>query len=84
MRNPSWGFSFGSDTNRAVQTQKITRALKFQINKKKKKKRNRDGTFCVANTQSLISWAVEPRSEKTGLRGFRPGPTQTRLYKHRI
>ena len=22
----------------------------------------------------------EPRSEKTGLRGFRPGPTQTRLY----
>ena len=25
----------------------------------------------------------EPRSEKTGLRGFRPGPTQTRLYNHR-
>ena len=25
----------------------------------------------------------EPRSEKTGLRGFRPGPTQTRLYSHR-
>ena len=24
----------------------------------------------------------EPRSEKTGLRGFRPGPTQTRLYSH--
>ena len=23
----------------------------------------------------------EPRSEKTGLRGFRPGPTQTGLYK---
>ena len=22
----------------------------------------------------------EPRSEKTGLRGFRPGPIQTRLY----
>ena len=25
----------------------------------------------------------EPRSEKTGLRGFRPGPTQTRSYNHR-
>ena len=25
----------------------------------------------------------EPRSEKTGLRGFRPGPTQTGLYSHR-
>ena len=25
---------------------------------------------------------LEPRSEKTGLRGFRPGPTQTKLYDH--
>ena len=25
----------------------------------------------------------EPPSEKTGLRGFRPGPTQTMLYSHR-
>ena len=25
----------------------------------------------------------EPRHEKTGLRGFRPGPTQTGLYSHR-
>ena len=25
----------------------------------------------------------EPRSENTGLRGFRPGPTQTGLYSHR-
>ena len=25
---------------------------------------------------------IEPRSEKTGLRGFRPGPTQTGLYSH--
>ena len=24
----------------------------------------------------------EPRFEKTGLWGFRPGPTQTRLYDH--
>ena len=27
--------------------------------------------------------SVEPRCEKTGLRGFRPGPTQTGLYSHR-
>ena len=26
----------------------------------------------------------EPRCEKTGLRGFQPGPTQIRLYCHRI
>ena len=39
---------------------------------------------------SLIETAVdkcmityEPRSEKTGLRGFRPGPTQTGLYSSR-
>ena len=25
----------------------------------------------------------EPRCEKTGLWGFRPGPTQTGLYRHR-
>ena len=27
--------------------------------------------------------AYEPRCEKTCLRGFRPGPTQTGLYSHR-
>ena len=27
--------------------------------------------------------SFEPRCEKTGLRGFRPGPTQTGLYSHR-
>ena len=27
---------------------------------------------------------IEPRSEKTGLRGFRPGPTQIGLCSHRI
>ena len=26
---------------------------------------------------------IEPRREKTGRRGFRPGPTQTGLYKLR-
>ena len=27
--------------------------------------------------------SIEPRSEKTGLRGFRPGPTQTGLCSYR-
>ena len=27
--------------------------------------------------------SYEPHCEKTGLRGFRPGPTQTGLYSHR-
>ena len=31
----------------------------------------------------LCSHIIEPRSEKTGLRGFRPGPTQTGLCSHR-
>ena len=28
--------------------------------------------------------SFQPRCEKTGLRGFRPDPTQTELYSHRI
>ena len=35
---------------------------------------------CVVGGSSVI---IEPRCEKTGLRGFRPGPTQTELYNHR-
>ena len=30
-----------------------------------------------------FSLQYEPRSEKTGLRGFRPGPTQTGLCSYR-
>ena len=30
-----------------------------------------------------VSDIYEPRCEKTGLRGFRTGPTQTGLYSHR-
>ena len=29
------------------------------------------------------SYIIKPRCEKTGLRGFRPGPTQTGLYSHK-
>ena len=35
--------------------------------------------FCME--PSLFTF--ERRCEKTGLRGFRPGPTQTGLYSHR-
>ena len=34
-------------------------------------------------TERAESLQFEPRCEKTGLRGFRPGPTQTGLYSHR-
>ena len=30
----------------------------------------------------VTSRTYEPHCEKTGLRGFRPGPTQTGLYNH--
>ena len=36
---------------------------------------------CIPVTTTII---FEPRYEKTGLRGFRPGPTQTGLCSHRI
>ena len=37
----------------------------------------------VPKRQLPVLSAFEPRREKTGLRGFRPGPTQTGLYKLR-
>ena len=37
----------------------------------------------VLNNILLCDLINEPRREKTGLRGFRPGPTQTGLYKLR-
>ena len=39
----------------------------------------------VLNDSILMGYKTlnEARSEKTGLRGFRPGPTQTGLYSHK-
>ena len=37
-----------------------------------------------ANMSVQYTAIFEPRRQKTGLRGFRPGPTQTVLYSHRI
>ena len=34
----------------------------------------------VPKLTPLVRLILEPRSEKTGLRGFRPGSTQTGLY----
>ena len=37
----------------------------------------------VGTCNLLCQLKIEPRREKTGLRGFRTGPTQTDLYKLR-
>ena len=39
-----------------------------------------DASVCAVLPTMCLN---EPRSAKTGLRGFRPGPTQTGLYSHR-
>ena len=38
----------------------------------------------LLTSEEQIKCIYEPRCEKTGLRGFRPGPTQNGLYSHRI
>ena len=43
------------------------------------------GSKHARETSYFTLWIVtlnEARCEKTGLLGFRPGPTQTRLYNH--
>ena len=40
-------------------------------------------TISYPNSEATGRKIVEPRCEKTGLRGFRPGPTQTGLCSHR-
>ena len=39
-----------------------------------------DSSILMSTTHPVKVY--EPRCDKTGLRGFRPGPTQTRLYSH--
>ena len=39
--------------------------------------------YLILSCLSMVAIINEPRREKTGLRGFRPGPTQTGLYKLR-
>ena len=42
-----------------------------------------DANMTHANNNIRRYTLYEPRCEKTGLRGLRPGPTQTWLYSHR-
>ena len=53
MRKPTFWFPTSSDTNQAVQLQKIARGLNFCGFRKK-----RDRTICEAKTKALISFAV--------------------------
>ena len=41
------------------------------------------GLVLSLNIIAAVSFKIEPRCKKTGLRGFRPGPTQTGLYSYR-
>ena len=52
LENRSSGFPTRSDTNRAVQQQKMARGLNFGFRKK------RDCAICVEKTKALISCAV--------------------------
>ena len=83
VRKPVFGVS-DQVTHKPGRTAiRVARGLKFR----------RDCSSCRAKTKALISCAVdlrlcfayiyESRCEKIGLRGFRPGPTQTRLYSQR-
>ena len=38
--------------------------------------------YTINRFSRKVSLIYEPRSEKTGLRCFRPGPTQTGMYSH--
>ena len=42
-----------------------------------------DKNDCIVCSLNSPQRQYEPRREKTGLRDFRPGPTQTGLYSHR-
>ena len=46
-------------------------------------RQRRKGDPMILKLEEARTILNEPRSEKTGLRGFRPGPTQTSLYSHR-
>ena len=49
-----------------------------------KEAENRLSISCLVCATELTQYTIyEPRCEKTGIRGFRPGPTQTGLYSHR-
>ena len=69
MRNLSSGFPTRSDTNQAVQTQKMARGLKFRIKKVKgfhNLCRENKGANCCAVTAHLICAFVFTYMQKAG------------------
>ena len=56
--------------------EELSQTIKTLLNEPRREKTQ----FSFAKPLPIL---IEPRCEKTGLRGFRPGPTQTRLYSHR-
>ena len=59
------------------------KVLKLLLEKKYRKVRKILVALEPSKHPMLSQTMYEPRREKTGLRGFRPGPTQTGLYKLR-
>ena len=60
------------------------KVLKLLLEKKKYRKVRKIVFASGPSKHPMLSQTMyEPRREKTGLRGFRPGPTQTGLYKLR-
>ena len=49
----------------------------------KGEERNSVSIAVSLNCSCFVFFIFQPRCEKTGFRGFRPGPTQTKLYNHR-
>ena len=56
---------------------------KRMITQKKKKKNGSERRAPVIHHISKLAISFEPQRQKTGLRGFRPGPTQIRLRRLR-
>ena len=64
-----WAFDSSELTNHTLESAQNT--CKFYVNVTKH------------SYQRAVVLPNEPRCEKTGLQGFRPGPTQTELYCNR-
>ena len=50
--------------------------------KENRKGGRRQRSMIFTSVCVMYSLILEPRCEKTGLRGFRQGPTRTGLYSH--
>ena len=61
---------------------------KSTISEFRKNNQTHNTLSCISSAKGAwlyfnTGWTLyEPHCEKTGLRGFRPGPTQTKLYSY--